>query len=379
MKLLHISDLHIGKRVYGYSMLEEQAWMFQKILEEMERIQPDGVILAGDVYDKTVPPAEAVGLFDWFLTAMLEKTAYVFMISGNHDSPERLAFGAALLQRSGVYVSPAYLGRIDPISVQDAFGEVRIYLLPFLKPPMVRRFFPGQAIETYDDMARAVLQSLPLEGNVRNVLVAHQFLTGSLPSESEEVSVGGLEQISAAALEGFDYVALGHLHRPQNVGWETIRYCGTPLKYSFSEARDSKSMTVVTLEEKGQVRVETVPLTPRRDMREIRGNYMEVTDRRRYAGSNTEDFVHIILTDEQDVPGAMDKLRAVYPNLLRLSYDNARTRAQAGVSAAAGAPLRKTPLEWFASLYAQQNGQPMSAAQETWMRDMMQQVWEEQQ
>ena len=375
MKLIHLSDLHLGKRVNEFSMLEDQKYILTRCINIMDEERPDAVILAGDIYDKSVPSAEAVLLFDDFLVRLAKRGLQVFVISGNHDSPERIAFASRLLDAGGVHLSPVYSGKIEPIPLRDAFGTVNFFLLPFIKPAHVRRFFPEEEISSYTDAVRAAIGNMELNPQERNVLVTHQFVTGAVRSESEESTVGGADNVDACVFEAFDYVALGHIHGPQNIDSEKIRYCGTPLKYSFSEARHEKSVTVVELEEKGSLRVRTVPLVPRRDLREIRGSYMEVTARENYAGTNTDDYLHITLTDEEDIPDAVGKLRAIYPNLMKLDYDNLRTRTQTVIDGAEDVE-RKSPLELFGELYEKQNGAAMSEEQKKFSAELMERIWE---
>ena len=376
MKLIHLSDLHLGKRVNEFSMLEDQAFILGKILDAVDMEDPDAVVIAGDVYDKSVPSAEAVTLFDSFLWSLSGRKTQVFVIAGNHDSQERLAFGSRLMNGSGVHFSPVYTGKVAPFTLNDAFGPVNLYLLPFLKPANVRRFCPDEEIGSYTDALRIAVQRMNLDPGMRNVLVTHQFVTGAERSESEEVSVGGADNVDASVFADFDYVALGHIHGPQNIGGsERIRYCGTPLKYSFSEASHVKSLTVVTLEEKGSLEVRTVPLIPKHDMRELRGSYMELTSRNSYEGTATDDYLHITLTDEADIPNVIGKLRVIYPNLMKLDYDNTRTRA-GGVIGAAEDVERKTPLELFGEFYEKQNGQPLSDEQAAFSAQLMEKIWE---
>ncbi|MGI5981875.1 MAG: exonuclease SbcCD subunit D [Sakamotonia sp.] len=362
MKLLHLSDLHIGKRVYEFSMLEDQKYILGEILGIVDRERPDGVLLAGDIYDKTVPSGEAVQVLDGFLTALADRGIPVFLISGNHDSPERIAFGAEIMSGRGVYVSPVYDGTGRSVVMEDQYGPVTIWLLPFLKPAVVRHAFPDQEIGTYEDAVRTAVERLEVDTGTRNVLVSHQFVTGAFRCESEEVSVGGLDQVGVSVFAPFDYVALGHIHSPQHVGRETVRYCGTPLKYSFSEVSQEKSVTMVELFEKGTIKVSQIPLRPLRDMRKLRGTYMEVTSRDFYKEMNTEDYVQITLTDEDDIPEGIRKLRTVYPNLMRLEYDNRRTREDREVEAGSQEKDR-TPLELLEEFYELQNNQPMNREQ----------------
>ena len=375
MKIIHLSDLHLGKRVNEFSMLEDQAYILTKIINVIDEERPDAVILAGDLYDKSVPPAEAVTLLDDFLVRLVKRGVQVFVISGNHDSPERVAFAGRLIEQSGVHLSPVYNGTVTPITLEDDFGPVDFYLLPFVKPAHVRRFFPEQEIASYTDAVRTAVNAMGMDFSRRNVLVTHQFVTGAERSESEEVSVGGADNVDASVFDGIDYVALGHIHGPQNIGSERIRYCGTPLKYSFSEADHSKSVTVAELREKGTLEIHTVPLIPKRDLRELRGSYLELTARSNYAGTDTEDYLHITLTDEEDIPDVAAKLRVIYPNLMKLDYDNRRTRSQTAVGAAEDVE-RKTPLELFGELYEKQNGTTLTEEQKAFSAKLMESIWE---
>lgn len=376
MKFLHLSDLHLGKRVNEVSMLDDQAFILQQILGIIDETKPDAVLIAGDVYDKSVPSAEAVTLFDDFLVKLSKRKLPVLLISGNHDSPERLSFGGRLLDASGIHISPVYNGDIRPIVLQDEYGPVSFWLLPFLKPAHVKRFFPEEAIESYTDACRAAVSHMDIERSARNVLLTHQFVTGAQTCESEERSVGGTDNVDASVFACFDYVALGHIHNPQNIGSNRIRYCGTPLKYSFSEAAHQKSVTLVTLGEKGALHLALCPLRPKHDLREIRGSFAEVTDRAFYTNAPTDDYLHVILTDEEDVPEAVGKLRLIYPNLMKLSYDNTRTREDNVIDAASDVQ-HKTPLELFEELYALQNNQAMSEEQRKFTQDLIESIWEE--
>lgn len=377
MKWIHLSDLHLGKRVNGFSMVEDQAYILKEILEFVRREEPQGVLIAGDVYDKTVPSAEAVGMLDDFLVSLSRLGPQVFLISGNHDSPERLAFGGRLMEQSGVHLAPVYDGNPCRFTLQDADGPVDVFLLPFLKPVHVRRFFPEETIESYTDALRVAIDHLGVEEGRRNVLVTHQFVTGAARCESEELSVGGSDNVDASVFAPFDYVALGHIHGPQQVGKATIRYCGTPLKYSFSEANHEKSVTVVEMEEKGNVSIRTIPLMPLRDLRELRGSYEEVTLRDFYEGKDfREDYLHIILTDEEDVPDGAAKLRLIYPNLMKLSYDNRRTQNQAQWEEM-GPTEEKSPLAMLEEFYEKQNGQPMQETQRSFALGLMEEIWED--
>ena len=376
LKFLHLSDLHIGKRVYGFSMLEDQSYILSRILEIAAGEKPDGVILAGDIYDKAVPSAEAVRLMDEFLTALAREGIRIFMVSGNHDSPERIAFGAELMKKNKVYVSPVYDGKISHITMEDEYGTVTVWLLPFIKPAIVRHVFPEQEIETYQDAVRTVLQHIHIDTAERNILVAHQFVTGAARCESEELFVGGIDNVDASLFDRFDYTALGHIHSPQQIGRPEVCYCGTPLKYSFSEAGQVKTVTVLELYEKGVTKLRRIPLIPLRDMRRLRGSYMEVTDRSFYINSNTEDYLQITLTDEEDIPDGMLKLRAIYPNLMRLEYDNKRTSMDQEIDG--GRPKeQKTELELFEEFFALQNNRPMSTEQRAYSKKLLEELKEQ--
>lgn len=376
MKFLHLADLHLGKRVNGFSMLEDQAHILRQILAILDDEQPDGVLIAGDVYDKSVPSVEAVELLDGFLTELRARGVPVLLISGNHDSPERLAFGGRVMDSCGIHISPVYDGALAPVTLHDAFGPVHVWLLPFVKPAHVRRWFPDADIESYTDAVAEAVAHMDIDTAARNVLVTHQFVTGGARSGSEELSVGGTDNVDSGVFAPFDYVALGHLHGAQHIGRETIRYAGSPLKYSFPEARQHKSVTVVTLGKKGDVQVRTVALTPLRELREIRGSYDELTARSFYEHTTyRSDYLHLILTDEQDVFDAMSRLRTIYPYLMTLDYDNARTRAAGGMSVPAETE-RRTPLELFEALYQRQNHQPMSEVQREYIVQLMEQIME---
>ena len=376
MKIVHLSDLHLGKRVNEFSMLEDQAYILSSILRIIDEVGPEAVIVAGDVYDKPVPPAEAVELFDDFLWQLARRKVQVFVVSGNHDSPERIAFASRLIDHSGIHLSPVYSGQVAPIALADEYGPVRFYMLPFVKPTHVRRYFEDKEISSYTDALRVAVDAMAMDKTVRNVLVTHQFVTGAARSESEDFSVGGTDNVDAAVFDGIDYVALGHIHGPQNIGEPRIRYAGTPLKYSFSEAGHVKSVTVATLGEKGNLQVETIPLTPRHDLRELRGCYSDLVTRANYEGTATDDYLHITLTDEEDIPDVINRLRVIYPNLMKLDYDIRRTRAGGQIGAAADV-ASKTPLDLVAELYEQQNGQPLSGEQVRFAGELIEKIWEE--
>ncbi len=381
MKLLHLSDLHLGKRLNEYSLIEDQSHILSQIVALVGEEQPEAVLISGDVYDKAIPSAEAVELFDSFLVDLQRTGTQVLVISGNHDSPERLAFGARLMADSGVHISPVYQGKIAPITLRDAYGPVNFYLLPFIKPSTVRRFFPEQEPVTYTDAVAAAISAMGINPTERNVLLAHQFVTGSRVGEGKEVAVGGLDNVDAAVFAPFDYVALGHIHGAQSIESPHIRYCGTPLKYAFSEEGHSKSVTVVELGSKegeslAPLQIRTLPLTPLRDMVTIRGRYEELTLQSYYQGTNLpESYLRVILTDEEDILNVVSRLRVIYPRLMLVSYDNARTRAQTPLPQLTEVKAA-SPLDLFDDLYQTVNGKPLDPAQRDYLTDVIAEIWE---
>lgn len=379
MKLIHLSDLHLGKRVNEFSMIEDQKYILDQILTVIDEERPDGILLAGDLYDRPVPSAEAVQLFDSFLTRLAQRKLPVYAISGNHDSAERIAFGSHIMSSSGICMSPVYDGKTVKYCLTDSYGEVWIHLLPFIRPSVVRHALAGEEgteeIRTYQEAVQAAVKHMDIDTEKRNVLVAHQFAVGAVSCDSEEITVGGIDQIEVSVFRDFDYVALGHIHSPQNVGSDHIRYCGTPLKYSFSEAGQQKSVTVVELKEKGNLKVREIPLKPKRDMRKLKGTYMEITSLSNYQDTNTEDYVQITLTDEEDIVDGMQKLRTIYPNLMRLEYDNRRTRENQNV-AGAETIQKKSELEYFEEFFELQNNQSMNKEQRKFSEELIQKLKE---
>ena len=378
MKLMHLSDLHLGKRLNEFSLLEDQCFILQQLVELVRSEQPDCVLLAGDIYDKPVPPAEAVTLFDDFLNKLAQLTT-VCVTSGNHDSAERLAFGAQLMREGGVHFCGLYTGEPQCVTLQDAYGSVHIYLLPFLKPAHVRHCLPpteAEQVTTYHEALRCAVERLNINAAERNVLVAHQFVTGAQTAGSEAVNVGGVDNIGAEVFAAFDYTALGHIHRAQNVGSERVRYSGTPLKYSFAEWQQEKSVTLVELGEKGSVSVTALPLAPLRDLRKLRGSYEELMSKDFYdelpkdSDGLLRDFYHLTLTDEEDVPDAVQKLRSVYKNLLQLEYDNKRTRTDNAIEGAERV-VEKSPLELMEEFYQLQNNQALSEKQRVYLQGLL--------
>ena len=388
MKLLHLADLHIGKRVYEYSMLEEQKTALTQAVRMASEHAVDAVLIAGDVYDKNIPTIEGVRLFDSFLTELKEKQIPVFLISGNHDSAERLSFGRHLFENAEIYLSGTYEEEILKKTLTDEFGEVDIYLLPFLKPQQIEVAEGEEKPQNYTEAIRLVLNKLNINKDKRNVLLAHQFVGGGstepLRADSETQSVGGLDMVDYRVFEDFDYVALGHLHGAQHIGRETIRYAGSPVKYSFSEARQVKSATLITMgrkidsrQEKNsnaiptEITIEKLPFTPVHDMRKLKGTLEQLTSREVFSQADVQDYVHITLTDEEEIYDVFGKLRAVYPNLMALEFDNARTRAEGVITPEGAAVKEKTAMELFRDFYIKQAGCELTPMQEKIMQNIM--------
>ena len=376
MKFIHLSDLHIGKKVNEFSMCDDQSYILSEIVKIIDNEKPDAVLIAGDVYDKSIPSSEAVGLFDDFLYKLSKRDLQVFVISGNHDSPERLSFASRLIEKSGIHISPVYNGDIKPIVMSDEYGEVDIYMLPFIKPANVRRYFEEE-ITSYADAVGKAIAEMKIDNTKRNVLITHQFVTGALRTESEEISVGGTDNVDVTVFKDFDYVALGHLHKAQNCTSQRVRYCGTPLKYSFSEAKDQKSVTIVELMEKGKLNIRTTELTPKHEMCEIKGTYDELTAKSFYENTSYQtDYMHITLTDEEDIPEVVGRLRVIYKNLMKFDYDNKRTRQNSEIVGAVDVE-NTSPLKLFSDFYELQNNQPMSDEQKAFVGELIEKIWEE--
>lgn len=368
MKLLHIADLHIGKRLNEFSLLEDQKYILQEVLSIVDDVKPLGILMAGDIYDKSVPAGEAVEVLDEFLTEIFSRQVPLFIVSGNHDSAERLNFGSRIMQKNGVHIAGIFDGKLKHLVLEDEFGPVNIYLLPFIKPAMVNQYYPDEDIQSYEEAVNVVINATHINEGERNILVAHQFITSGTKhperSDSETIAIGGLDNIDASVFKAFDYVALGHLHGPQSIGRETIRYAGSPLKYSFSEARQRKSVTILELVQKGTQDFKTVSLTALRDMREIKGPLEELIQAGASLAEISKDYIRAILTDEGEVYDAIGQLRQVYPNMMRIDFENSRSRQDGhSKTAASGDVARKSPFELFAEFYLKQNNLEMNQEQ----------------
>ncbi len=376
MRFLHLADLHIGKRVNGFSMIEDQKFVFEQVYNVIENEKIDGIIMAGDIYDKPVPSAEAVKLFDEMLTRLVSINLPIFVISGNHDSAERIGFGSDILSAAKVYMSRVYNGNLQKIELEDDYGKINVYLLPFIKPATVKNIYKEAEIKDYDDALEYVLSQEKIDETKRNVIVSHQFVTGAMRSESEEVSVGGLDNVSVENYEAFDYVALGHIHRAQQMGRESARYAGTLLKYSFSEEKHNKSMTIVDLKEKGNIEIKEIPVKPLHDLKTIKGKFSKITSEEFYKELKKEDYDRAVLTDEDDILNAIGKLKSIYPNLMSMEYDNTRTRSYSVVDNVETGET-KSPLDYFEEFFEKQNGRKMSEKQRNYLLEILGEAREE--
>lgn len=331
MKLLHIGDLHLGKSLGEFDLIKDQEALLDQLLEIAEAESVDALLIAGDVYDKSIPSEAATRLLDHFLSRAAESRLPVYMISGNHDSEERLNYGSHLFAANHIFIATKYKGSLYKQTLRKGQEEVDLYLLPFVKASQVRHYLPEAGIESYEDAVRAILEQAEIDTTRQNVLVAHQFVTGR--SQDPELggseslgtqSVGLVEKIGYDCFDDFDYVALGHIHSPQQVGRAEVRYAGSPLKYSLSEVQNKKSVSLITLSGKGQVEVTLIPVRPLRDMRHLKGKMKELLDPSQI--TNTQDFIYVTLTDEEFHSDAMGIFQQIYPYTVKIDYDNSHTR-----------------------------------------------------
>ena len=384
MKVLHISDLHIGKRVNGMSMLDDQRYILRQILDIAEKRQVSVLLIVGDVYDKASPSAEAVTVFDAFLTDAVAAGLHVLAIPGNHDSAERIAYAQGLLEKQGVCLPPVYAGEVERVELEDEHGPVEFWLLPFLKPGDVRRFFPDEEIgDDYSAALRAVLGACAIDQGKRNVVLSHQLVTayGTAPDRADdEIKLGGMDNVDVSVYDAFDYVALGHVHRPQRVGRDTVRYSGSPLKYSFSEARYGKSVALVELGEKkpgddvgGCVSFELIPLVPLHDVREVRGTLADVLAMGT-AHDASQDYLHVTLSDEHPQLDAMAKIHEVFPNAMMLDYDNATVLIDRPHTQLTADPDSMDTSDLFSAFYESQVGNPLDDEQRGFARKLIAKV-----
>ena len=370
MKLFHISDLHIGKILHEVNLLEEQKFVLEQVLALVDLHMPDGILIAGDIYDKAVPSAEAVKVFDAFLSELAVRGLSIFLISGNHDSSERIHFASQILQKQNVFIKGVFDGKLEAVKVKDQEQTVSVYLLPYIRPFDVRPYYPEEEITSYDQAVRTVLAHTDIDEAEVNILVAHQFITGAVSSESETVMVGGIDNIGADAFSMFDYVALGHLHRAQKVKRETVRYCGTLFPYSFDPNEGEKSVTMITIGQEKAISIDTLAIHPRHALRTIYGSLQEVL-----SGEVSEDYVKAVLTDGEDQVDVVPKLRDRYPNLLTVEFEGRKRTALAGL-ANAEQIAKRSPLELFAEFFQERNGQELDEEDRLLVEQMMRELSE---
>lgn len=378
MKFIHLADLHLGKKLKEYDLLEDQDFILKKIINIVDEEKIQAVLISGDIYDKSIPPVGAITLFESFLTRLAERKIQVFIISGNHDSAERMTFGSQLMDLSGIHFAKAFGKDYSCIKLNDEFGDLYFYMLPFIKPAFVKAVYPEEEenIKSYTDACRVALSKMNVDYAQRNVLLAHQFVTGSQRCESEEVSVGGIDNVDVEIFENFDYVALGHIHGPQKIKKESIRYSGTPLKYSFSESKHKKSVPVIEIKEKENLSVKLIPLEPKRDLIELKGTYNQLMSREFYKDLNTDDFCHITLTDEEDILNGFSRLNTIYRHLLTLDYENTRTKT-INHQIEDYDVAKVDPLVLFNDFYKMQNNTDLSSEQSDYLRGLIENIWEE--
>ena len=356
---MHLADLHLGKSILEQSLIEDQKYILDKILNIVRDKKIDAVLVVGDVYDKAIPSVEAVKLFSEFLSKLYKLSVKVFVISGNHDSKDRLSFGNELFIDNGVYIEGIFDGELKSYELEDEYGKVNIYMLPFVKPADVRKYYPNNVIESYHDAVKCIIDNTKIDDKERNIIMVHQFVTASgvdiIRSESESISLGGIDNVDVSLFDEFDYVAMGHVHGPQRLIRDVVRYAGSPLKYSFSEVNHRKSVPIIELKEKGNIDIELVSLAPLRDMRIIKGNLEELLSKDYSKNINTDDYISAVITDEDYVMDAIGKLRSVYKNILRLEYDNKRTSSYTNIDSNIQEVENISEIDLFSDFYKMQN------------------------
>ena len=380
MKLMHISDLHIGKRVNEFSMLEDQEYILNEIIKIAKDENISGIIIAGDVYDKTVPPIEAVDLADEFLTKLVEENISIYMISGNHDSPERLNFGSRIMEKNNLFICGEYDGDLRKIVIEDEYGKLNIYFLPYIKPSIVNNKL-GLETKTYDESVKEALKVIDIDVESRNILIAHQFVTfgSTVPelSDSETKSLGGIDNVDASVFDKFDYVALGHIHKPQKIGREVIRYSGSPLKYSFSECNHKKSVCIVEFKEKNNCEIKLAPLIPKRDMKHLKTSMEDLKSGNILSSIPSDTYMHITLTDDEEVIDAISKVREIFKNVMVLDFDNKRNAENLSDTTITSEDLKqKTPKELFVDFFSSQNNVELTESQNEIISNIVNEVLE---
>lgn len=354
MRFIHLSDFHIGKRINGFSMLQDQKYIFQQILDIIDEESIEAVLISGDIYDRTSPSAEGEAVLDWFLTEIANRKLPTYIISGNHDSQLRLSFGSKFMKKSDIHISPVYDGNINVEKIKDEYGDIYIYLLPYLKLSEIRNVYPEMEADCLSDAIKYSIGKMEIDKGKRNIILSHQFVIDA--AESEEQNLGGTDAVDFHVYDDFDYAALGHIHRAYSIGRKEVRYSGSPLKYSLREIFADKSVTIFDMEEKGKIDVKTVALKPVRDIKQIKGSYYEITNRDFYKNIKTDDYFHVVLTDEEEIFNAIYNLRTIYPNIMRLDYENTRTKNNNEIDALES-DKALSPSELFINLYEKQNNQ----------------------
>lgn len=329
MRILHLADLHLGKILQEESLLEDQKYMLEEIIKKVQEENIEIILISGDIYDRSIPQTDAVDMLDYFLNKLIKDLKkQVFIISGNHDSKERLGFGNKIFENDGLYISSKYEGQIKKVELQDEYGKLNIYLLPFIKPVEVKKYFEDEIL-SYDETIKKIIEKENIDETQRNIILTHQFVTcigeEVERTDSETISLGGIDNVDISNYDKFDYVAIGHVHRPQRIGRDTARYAGTMLKYSFSEVNHKKTIPIIDFKEKGNINIKLVELIPLRDMREIKGPIEELTKKENYKNTNTEDYIKAIITNEEPVYDAIGQIRKVYPNVLKLEIQNSKS------------------------------------------------------
>ena len=370
MKLFHISDLHLGKRVYEFSMLEEQRELLCTILHKIDEEKPNLLLISGDIYDKPVPPTEAVKLLDTFLTELSARKLHTYLIAGNHDSAQRLEFGKEIFGMEQIHISGSIEKGLAHFTETDEYGSVEIWLLPFFKPAHINGILPTESVSSYAEAAKVLLERENIDFSCRNIILVHQFVTWkgrAERSESETLSLGGVDEIDAGLLFDFDYAALGHLHSPQQMGKRTVRYAGSPMPYSFSEIHRKKGITVVELREKGDISFDFIPLETKRNFREIKGQLQKLIAAGKAEGGSM-DYIRCILTDEEALLDPVGQIRSVYPNLMALEFQPQETALPQETPIDAK-DIR--PEELFSLFFEKQNGREMNETQ----KKLSQSIW----
>lgn len=361
MKILHLADLHLGKILQEQSLLEDQEYMLKEIIKIIKEEKVETILIAGDVYDRSVPPAEAVSLLDDFLKILIKELKIkVFIIAGNHDSKDRLGFGSRIFEDEGLYIESKYTGNLRKVELQDEYGKINVYMLPFVKPVEVKQFFKDDLENNYNTAINKIIEKEQINTKERNIIMVHQFITAGtrLPerTESEVLSLGGIENVDVSNFNNFDYVAIGHVHRPQQIGRDTARYAGTMLKYSFSEINHHKTVPIIDVKEKGNINIELIPLNPVRDLRELKGPIEELLKKENYETGNINDYIKAVITNEEPVYDAIGQLRRIFPNTLKLEIRNSKTARNAEEQTLNLENIKKkSELELFCDFYKAQN------------------------